>query len=332
MYTAQPISCYNHGDADPVTIQAYPTVSWQSDLSLGGEVDDNRHVGWGLHGNIQINSNQNTYKLGADTSTPLDSIFENVQSFMNELLPMLGCLDRYSNGALNIKVDPPQLKLEGNLKNVENPQGFNVDYEGSLAVKLDPLFALEGEADIVQWIIDCFPETKAASFLQSIVDKSESSDSFDVSIKLSCQDRIEGYTKWSKQAQQQWDYENDLADELTISIIGYAKVNHKFFGIQFSAGANLEFNSGIKIDANPKVINGNLAIKPKLHFNGLHVKWAYHAHIGSSPDHPHQRGSSPNNDNSDSEMEGETVHHSTLIDPQTWPEEVKPFYLSRGVL
>ena len=122
MYTAQPISCYNHGDADPVTIQAFSTVSWQSDLSLGGEVDDNRHVNWGLHGNIQINSNQNTYKLGADTNTPLDSIFENVQSFMNELLPMLGCLDRYSNGALNIKVDPPQLKLEGNLKNVENPQ------------------------------------------------------------------------------------------------------------------------------------------------------------------------------------------------------------------
>ena len=212
MYTAQPISCYNHGDADPVIIQAYPTVSWQSDLSLGGEVDENRHVNWGLHGNIQINSNQNTYKLGADTSTPLDSIFENVQSFMNELLPMLGCLDRYSNGALNIKVDPPQLKLEGNLKNVENPQGFNVDYEGSLAVKLDPLFALEGEVDIVQWIIDCFPETKAASFLQSIVEKSENSDSFDVSIKLSCQDRIEGYTKWSKQPQQQWDYEHDLQE------------------------------------------------------------------------------------------------------------------------
>ena len=331
-YTAKPISCYNHGDADPVTIQAFSTVSWQSDLSLGGEVDENRHVNWGLHGNIQINSNQNTYKLGADTSTPLDSIFENVQSFMNELLPMLGCLDRYSNGALNIKVDPPQLKLEGNLKNVENPQGFNVDYQGSVAVKLDPLFALEGEVDIVQWIIDCFPETKAASFLQSIVEKSENSDSFDVSIKLSCQDRIEGYTKWSKEPQKKWEKEHDLADELELIIKGEVEAQGSVFGMHFSAGADLQANSGFKIEANPDVINGNLAIKPRLHFNGLHVKWAYHAHIGGSPDHPHQRGSSPNNDNSDSELEGETVHHSTLIDPKTWPDQVKPLYLNRGVL
>ena len=161
------------------------------------------------------------------------------------------------------------------------------------------------------------------------MEKSESNDSFDVSIKLSCQDRIEGYAQWSKQAQQEWDYENDLADELALSIKGKASVSSKIFSIKFSAGADLEAKSGFKIEAIPKVINGNLAIKPRLHFNGLHVKWAYHLQA-TSGNKPNKR--SFGGKHSDNELKGESVHHSTLITPKTWPDQVKPFYSNRGVL
>ena len=332
-YTAKPISCYNHGDAYPVTIQAFSTVSWQSDLSLGCNIDDKRQVGWEIAGQVGIQANQNHYQLKANT-TPMGPLFQKTREFLEHVLPFFGVLDRFNKrmGSGSIEVKLPQVHLKGNLKNTENPTDYNVGYQGELNLQLDPLFGLHGETDIIEWVLNCFPETRAAALLNHIIDKQSKTNHLNIGITLSAGSEIQGNLQWAKNIKDRdWQTQGEVNAAVPVKIEGDVHAQATFFIFRAAAGASFEVKSSVDIKAIPNTHNDGLTIKPQFEFNGLTLHWACYAEFSANKPSKHGQRSLAKKDDRGA-LKGKSVHEEVLIEPKTWPDNPKPLHLTQGIL
>lgn len=354
LYTLTPMSCAVL-DLPELVIEAVAPVQWQGQVSLGfqhqpqhsseaqqhQDWEDQKTQGtWGLSGSISVKRNSETWSLGASTEqaggTLHQQIFQNMQKFLNHLLPFFSSL---KSNYVSANIIWPQLTLGGQMQNVEYKDKYGVTVEGEVYIECTPLIGVGINLDIINWITAIL----GGPFGEFIVNVKERlaeevggryvNAQAELSLILSINSTIEGGAKWQKTAEgkwktlgkngknKSWSSAAKLEGDLDISLTGKVEGQFKFFMIKVAGGIIASGKSGVSVALIAKIANDKPSVCPQFGFNGLVVYWAVFYQVSISKVGRRRSFAPPSEDKKTSiDYEKKLDHSYTIIEPKYWPE------------
>jgi type VI secretion system secreted protein VgrG len=370
IYMVESLSCIGK-NIKTATIESFAPVEWDGEISVGYSYETHKdsnfnqnqgwkklkvHGQWELDGSISVKRNSSTWKLGAtgdkDGGHNKDhkltkGIFDGMQNFLSDIAPFFG---KVKGSCVDAKITWPNLKLKGNVSNVESAKSYQVGYGGNIGISLDPLIGLEVDVNIFNLLLETATGGLGAFLVRIkkyVAQKGVSVGGVNVKAELEAvfkaTGQIGGDLTWQKQIDKDWQVSGDANGKVGLSLDGTIKADAQVFKL-FSASASLEVgaNSSIEViyeaaTSRSDTGDDSPAANMFLTFNGLVVYYSAYFDLkpkkNSKSTNGH-RSSAPNNSSKDDtktpDYKLSHKHKCILIKPKTWPEKKEHILLNTG--
>ena len=360
-YTVQTVSCTNK-NRKTALIEVFPEVEWEGSVSVGfsyapaknANKEKNwqnldNHGSWGLDGEISVTRNGEKWTLGgsADKEASANTnehplakqLFSHAQDFLNSIIPFVASIKNFKalGGALDVDIEWPKLELSGSIKNVEDPNNYDVGLAGNIKVALSPLFGFGISIDIIDWVtailggpFGAFIVKIKERIAKGVGNKSIGA-SADISLILSMSQTIEGSLEWKKELGSAWDTSGNVEANMPISLKGQVIGSVHVFVVKAYAGVIAEGASGVGIAFEAAIEETNIpSVSSNFKFNGLTVYWAAYYSVSISNVTGGTRSIPTDDENGEVSYKKSLDQTVEILKPKYWPQNPGSIKLSEG--
>lgn len=227
---------------------------------------------------------------------PSKMAFKATKSFLDTIYPSI--MKFKESRYVTIEPEWPNVELGGGSSLSEVKGRYNVSSKGNVSLSLSPLFALAGNFDALQWLIDvaCYAYLQPPPFAKLVSDQilyirrqaekgiGHEGAGFKVVARLdiAAKGSVGGTLQWDFLPEAKDKASGSLKVDLDITVAGKISAEFRVWKVGYEAGATIAGESGFGGVVSACIYGDDPMVSGKVIFKGLRIKGVAYQSLGGS--------------------------------------------------